>query len=256
MKKDAYYFPHDSNAKDDPKCVMLIEQLGMEGYGIYWVLIETLRDQPGYRYPLALIPALARRYNTQSTKLDAVVNGYGLFKVENGDFFYSESLDKRMLSYDAKRDKARLAGQRSGEIRRQISFNGRSTDVQQAFNSCSTDLEPEEKIREEEIREENIKDSMPGDKPPDDVKKNFKIPTLEEVKAYCIERKNGIDPQSFIDFYSAKGWMIGKNKMKDWKASVRTWEKNRNGGNHNGTNQGRGGPYADQYADYKPLTFD
>jgi len=46
--KNAYYFSHDSNAKDDPKCVLLIEQLGLEGYGIYWILIEILRDQPGY----------------------------------------------------------------------------------------------------------------------------------------------------------------------------------------------------------------
>lgn len=58
-------------------------------------------------------------------------------------------------------------------------------------------------------------------------KAKFKPPTLEEVKAYCEERKNGVDPQQFIDFYSAKGWMIGKNKMVDWKSAVRTWEKNK-----------------------------
>ena len=52
----------------------------------------------------------------------------------------------------------------------------------------------------------------------------FVPPTLEEVKAYCQERGNGVDPQKFIDFYESKGWMLGKNKMKDWKASVRTWE--------------------------------
>lgn len=51
-------------------------------------------------------------------------------------------------------------------------------------------------------------------------------PTLEEVQEYCYERNNNIDPQAFIDFYESKGWMIGKNKMKDWKAAVRTWEKN------------------------------
>lgn len=48
MSKDAYYFTHDSNAKDDPKCALLIDQLGMEGYGIYWMLIEVLRDQPDH----------------------------------------------------------------------------------------------------------------------------------------------------------------------------------------------------------------
>ena len=53
----------------------------------------------------------------------------------------------------------------------------------------------------------------------------FVPPKVEEVKAYCEERKNGIDPEMFISFYESKGWMIGKNKMKDWKAAVRTWEK-------------------------------
>ena len=56
--------------------------------------------------------------------------------------------------------------------------------------------------------------------------KRFKAPTLDEVKAYCQERKNKIDPERFIDYYTAKGWKIGKQPMKDWKAAVRTWEKN------------------------------
>jgi hypothetical protein len=54
--------------------------------------------------------------------------------------------------------------------------------------------------------------------------KIFIIPDLSEVTNYCQERKNGVDPQKWHDFYSSKGWMIGKNKMKDWKAAVRTWE--------------------------------
>ena len=54
----------------------------------------------------------------------------------------------------------------------------------------------------------------------------FTPPTLEEVQSYCSERKNGVDAQRFIDYYSSNGWMVGKNKMKDWKAAVRTWERN------------------------------
>lgn len=57
--------------------------------------------------------------------------------------------------------------------------------------------------------------------------KCFYPPTIDEVKQYCEERKNNIDPMAFIDFYSSKGWMIGKNRMKDWKAAVRTWERKR-----------------------------
>lgn len=53
----------------------------------------------------------------------------------------------------------------------------------------------------------------------------FKKPTLEEIKAYCDERKNGIDPERFYDFYESKGWMVGKNKMKDFRACIRTWEQ-------------------------------
>ena len=55
--------------------------------------------------------------------------------------------------------------------------------------------------------------------------KIFTPPTLEEVEEYCNERNNGVDAQRFINFYESKGWMVGKNKMKDWKASVRTWEQ-------------------------------
>lgn len=57
----------------------------------------------------------------------------------------------------------------------------------------------------------------------------FTPPTLAEVQAYCIERGNAVDPARFIDFYASKGWMVGKNKMKDWRAAVRNWEKPRDG---------------------------
>ena len=50
-------------------------------------------------------------------------------------------------------------------------------------------------------------------------------PTLQEVSDYCLERNNGIDPDKWYDFYTSNGWRVGKNPMKDWKAAVRTWEK-------------------------------
>jgi hypothetical protein len=53
----------------------------------------------------------------------------------------------------------------------------------------------------------------------------FKKPTLDEVKNYCILRKNNIDAEAFISFYESKGWFIGKNKMKNWKQAIITWEK-------------------------------
>ena len=56
--------------------------------------------------------------------------------------------------------------------------------------------------------------------------KRFVKPNIEDVVDYCNERKNNVDAEKFYDYYSSNGWKVGKNAMKDWKASVRTWEKN------------------------------
>ena len=150
--KDAYYFSHDSNAKDDPKCVLLIETLQLEGYGIFWILVETLRDQPDYRYPLALIPAIARRYNTTAEKVKSVVTKFGLFQIENEEFFYSESLDKRMEFLDNKREQYRLAGIKSGESRRQKALEHKTNDVQTTFNGKTNESEQVNKSKVNKIK--------------------------------------------------------------------------------------------------------
>ena len=59
--------------------------------------------------------------------------------------------------------------------------------------------------------------------------KRFTAPTIEEVKEYCSERKNRVDAERFVNYYTANGWKVGKNPMKDWKAAVRTWERNDSG---------------------------
>lgn len=70
-------------------------------------------------------------------------------------------------------------------------------------------------------------DNICGVNPTDTPKKSSKFipPTLEEVQAYCYERNNNVDAEKWFNFYQSKGWMVGKNKMKDWKAAVRTWER-------------------------------
>lgn len=102
-----------------------------------------------------------------------------------------------------------------------------------------------EEEREEEIdtdkREEDIIMGVPAELPGKkrSARKAFSPPSVDEVKEYCTERGNNVDPEVFVDFYASKGWMIGKSKMKDWKAAVRTWErsegrkgvKNHDGGN-------------------------
>lgn len=57
------------------------------------------------------------------------------------------------------------------------------------------------------------------------INNKFIKPTLEEIKQYCLERNNNIDAENFIDYYNSNGWKVGKNPMKDWKATIRTWER-------------------------------
>ena len=85
----------------------------------------------------------------------------------------------------------------------------------------------EEREKESDIRNKNNNMGDPADAPERKryARKPFNPPTVEEVREYCTERGNTVDPEAFIDFYESKGWMIGKNKMKDWKAAVRTWEQ-------------------------------
>lgn len=69
--------------------------------------------------------------------------------------------------------------------------------------------------------------------------RGFVAPTVAEVAAYCLERKNAIDAESFVAFYASKGWRVGKNAMKDWKSAVVTWEKNHGHFASNGKQQQR-----------------
>lgn len=121
------------------------------------------------------------------------------------------------------------------KIEREPYVHQLSTDcppnVHQLSTSCPTNVCPDIDIEidtdidiEKDIESREVSVETPAPPKP---KKRFVVPSLEEVQAYCTERNNGIDAQRFIDFYSAKNWYVGKNKMVDWKACIRTWE-NRN----------------------------
>ena len=215
--KDTTYFPHDSNAKDDPKIMMLISQLGLEAYGIYWILIEYLREQPGYQAPLMLLDPLSRRFGSSREKFEAIVKNYGLF--ETDDFnFRSPSLISRMIPLEKKREQQRLNAEKR--------WGKDATALPPHSDGITTAMQR----REEESKGENSKVE-------ENREKKTVPPSFESLSRYCIERKNGIDPQQFYDFYQSKGWMIGKDKMKDWQAAIRTWEQ-RNAKNPSHTNPG------------------
>lgn len=101
-------------------------------------------------------------------------------------------------------------------------------DVNKMDTKCIQDVSVgKESIGKVRLGEDSIVKDSKGESVRGEKAKRFIPPSVEEVEQYCIERSNNIEAQSFIDFYESKGWMIGKNKMKDWKAAVRTWERSR-----------------------------
>ena len=95
MKKDTYYFSHDYNAASDYKVLYLRQQLGMEGYGIFWYLIEQLA-QSGGQLPVKIIPVLAMQMQVTETKVAAVINSFELFTI-SGESFESNRLNRHLI---------------------------------------------------------------------------------------------------------------------------------------------------------------
>ena len=82
--------------------------------------------------------------------------------------------------------------------------------------------EEEQQLQQTVIEPEELKTEPEEEKPK---RKKFVKPTIDEIKQYCIERKNKINAAHFFDYYESKGWIVGKTSMKDWKAAIRTWER-------------------------------
>lgn len=116
-----------------------------------------------------------------------------------------EDLDKQLKNYKAKVEAGRSRHQqKSAEV---------STGQQSSAEAVKD--KDKDKNKDKDIYKENIK------------RKVFIPPTLDEVASYCAERHNNVDPQKFIDYYQTRNWELGKGrKVKDWRACVRTWERN------------------------------
>lgn len=129
--------------------------------------------------------------------------------------FIKSQMDKDIEKYNetcAKRSEAGKLGGRPKKQEEAKKANGFSENQKKQGKAKKADNEYEYEY-DNDLLKENTK------------RKVFSTPTVDDVRAYCLERNNKVDPQQFVDFYESKGWMIGKNKMKDWKAAVRTWER-------------------------------
>lgn len=114
--KDSYYFSHDSDARNDIKMIKLRRELGLEGYGIFWCLIEMLRASPNYRISLAAVDDIGFELKTTSDKVEQVINSYDLFNIEKGCFF-SERLCNAMGVYNQRKQSLSEAGKKGMQVR-------------------------------------------------------------------------------------------------------------------------------------------
>jgi uncharacterized protein YdaU (DUF1376 family) len=145
------------------------------------------------------------------------------FFVSKKNAWFHSRVEREIFEYKKGQKNKSKAGKASAEARKQKAIeNTQENDqqvlssVEQSLNNCAANHKP--------ITNNHKPLTIVKEK----TSQRFTPPTLSEVMAYCNERGNQVDPQRFINHYGANGWMRGKNKIKDWKACVRTWEQNDN----------------------------
>lgn len=156
MEKDAYYFPHYCNARHDRKIKRIIKELGVEGYGIFFMLLEVLREQTDFRYPVSDIDLLADEFGTSEQKVRVVITNYKLFDIDESEMFFSPKLIFYLQPYLNMKEQRRLAGIKSGEKRRLKSSN----NPEQPLNDRSTpDEQPLNENEQSKLEESKVKES-------------------------------------------------------------------------------------------------
>ena len=223
--KETFYFAHDYNARNDPKLQNVLFDLGVEGIGVFWCIIEQLYEQGG-KLPLHYCKSIAFALHVDFKCVERLVNDYGLFK-NDGQNMWSESVLNRLNRRTEVSEKRKLAAlarwRQSIENQSQTQtpancgqINANASVMQMQSNSNANAEHKVKEIKEKEIIKEREKEKTA---------RRFIPPTVEEVKARIDEMGYTFDAEAFIAFYQSNGWMVGKSKMKDWRAAMVTWQK-------------------------------
>lgn len=126
------------------------------------------------------------------------------------------NIDSSQSRYESSVENGKKGGAPIGnQNARKQPKNNLETTQKQPKNNLNDNVNDNDNDNVNVIKEKNIKK-----------RKVFQKPTIEEIKQYCTDRNNNVDAEQFYDFYESKGWKVGKEPMKDWKACIRTWEKN------------------------------
>ena len=218
---------------DDEKIKIIQSMPDGDALLVVWIKLVTLAgkvNDGGYVYISEGIPyteeMMAVIMNKSPLTIRLAMDTFtNLGMIENDtkgiylvNFEKHQSLDKMEKIKEQNRER-----QARFKAKRKLLLNGNVTDNVIVTEGNATDID---KDKEEDIDKDKEKEN--NNKP----QKRFVKPTLEEVQAYCQERNNGVDAQKWYDYYTANGWKVGRNPMKDYKASIRTWERNDQNGKH------------------------
>lgn len=153
MAKDAYYFSHDSNAKNDEKCMYIISKYGLEGYGIYWIFIEHMHEQSDGKLTCALIDGFSFRWGIDITLLKQFYNDAITIKlfVSDGEYFWSERVLRNKQTLEEKREKKSLAGKKGMQSR----WGSDNTVI----TSDNTTITKDNKVKESKVNKNKVKEN-------------------------------------------------------------------------------------------------
>lgn len=226
--KDAYYFPHFSGARNDRKVKRLRKELGAEGYGIYFMILEILRDQPNFRYPVSDIDLLADDFATSEQKVRVVICNYDLFIIDEKEQFLSIKLIEYLTPYLEKSQRAKAAAAIRWDAKKTLKSDNQQSNNANAYanamqmeSKCNADQNAI--IREDKIREDKIREKKEN---------KFSKPSQTELIAEFSKKLNASEAEhharKFLNHYESNGWKVGKNPMKSWTHAVTNWITNKN----------------------------
>lgn len=184
--------------------------------GIYELSISTMSNETGYNRDV--VKVLLDRFQN---KYDVIRYSFVTGEIAIKNYLKHSIIKGGKPVYDCLLKEAKMVDDRS-----LLSYIYNSLSNKQIDNITVIDFLNyiEKEISNKEINNNNDNDND-NERIVDESSKRFIPPTVDMVSEYCLERNNSVDPEEFVDFYTSKGWLIGKNKMKDWKAAVRTWER-------------------------------
>ena len=202
------YLLHDANASSNFKIMMMIQKEGMKGYGIYWMLLEFLRLQDGYKADLRVLPILAQKMRVTVTTLKRIIYDYALFEV-NGTSFSSPGLTRRMGPLEAKREANRESGRRGGLANQQRIREGMASDALPINQTNDINNSPSISPQRETGKNEEVL-LLPPEYALNKQTHNYEglIEELERQKVTSLKEKNAILRLTDFGRLGGKIWKI------------------------------------------------